>query len=504
MQLDSTPTFANPVAQAGARRHQPGIAARLAALRLSAKLYALLMLAALPLTGLSAYQAFSGWHNSRAIAEEFPRYLLAMQREAQFKTFVDGVADAVDSGSLSDKAAKAAQEAARLSQALQALQTPDGGPAASPASDLDAVAAAVAQSRQLPALLPLRQPIQRAQALIAEQAQAHRSLLDGVVTGSITGAHRDALIAFVVTLLTMSTALWVGRRQIASILGVVHQVRAAANSIALEAQRLSQEASQARARAEHEAVELDAVAATMSGMVDDIADVSVHAEATAAAADQTRRVARQADQNMQASADSQTGLASRVDESTAAIRVLSLAIGSIGEITGAIRQIAHQTNLLAINASIEAARAGTQGRGFAVVATEVRHLAERTSNSTDDIKQRVDTVEGDAERAVKAIATVNEVSREIGRSTTATSGILREILGAAENLNGLAAKIASTASQQNQSARKVADNMRQIQDLIRDNGQGIEAVKHSSGNLVQTAQALQTQVALLAGSRATA
>ena len=195
MQLDSTPTFANPVAQAGARRHQPGIAARLAALRLSAKLYALLMLAALPLTGLSAYQAFSGWHNSRAIAEEFPRYLLAMQREAQFKTFVDGVADAVDSGSLSDKAAKAAQEAARLSQALQALQTPDGGPAASPASDLDAVAAAVAQSRQLPALLPLRQPIQRAQALIAEQAQAHRSLLDGVVTGSITGAHRDALIA---------------------------------------------------------------------------------------------------------------------------------------------------------------------------------------------------------------------------------------------------------------------------------------------------------------------
>ncbi len=500
MHLDSTPAFENPVVHPVAHRDLAGIAARLAALSLSAKLYALLMLAALPLTGLSAYQAFSGWHNSRAIAEEFPRYLLAMQREAQFKTFVDGVADAVDSGSLSDKAAKAAQEAARLSQALQALQTQDGATV----PDLDAVAAAVARSRELPALLPLRQPIQRAQARIAEQAQAHRSLLDGVVTGSITAARRDALIAFAVTLLTMGTALWVGRRQIASILGVVQQVRAAANSIALEAQRLAQEASQARARAEHEAGELDALAATMSGMVDDIADVSVHAQATASAADQTRRVARQADQNMQASADSQTGLASRVDESTAAIRVLSLAIGSIGEITGAIRQIAHQTNLLAINASIEAARAGTQGKGFAVVATEVRHLAERTSTSTDDIKQRVDTVEGDAERAVKAIATVNEVSREIGRSTTATSAILREILGAAENLNGLAAKIASTASQQNQSARKVADNMRQIQDLIRDNGQGIEAVTHSSGNLVQTAQALQNQVALLAGDRTTA
>jgi methyl-accepting chemotaxis protein len=419
-----------------------------------------------------------------------------MQRETQFKTFVDGVADAVDSGSLSEKAAKAAQEAARLTLALQALQE---GQNTDAAPDVAGVAAAVAKSRDLSALMPLRAAIQRAQALIGQQAQAHQTLLDGIVTGSITAARRDASIAFAVTLLTLAAALWVGRRQIASILGVVYQVRAAANSIAVEAQRLSDEAGQARVRAEHEIEALDAVAATMSCMVDDIADVSVHAEATASAADRTRRVAQQADQNMQTSAQSQTGLASRVDESTAAIRVLSTAIGSIGEITGAIRQIAHQTNLLAINASIEAARAGTQGKGFAVVATEVRHLAERTSTSTDDIKQRVDTVEGDADRAVKAIATVNAVSNEIGRSTTATSGILREILGAAENLNGLAAKIASTATQQNQSARKVADNMRQIQALIRDNGQGIETVNRSSGNLVQTAQALQAQVARLTG-----
>jgi hypothetical protein len=497
MHLDSTQSLARPLPH----RLPTGLAARLSALSLSAKLYALLMLAALPLTMVCAYQAISGWHNSGAIAQEFPRYVLAMQREAQFKTFVDGVADAVDSGSLSEKAAKAAQEAARLSQALQAL---DDGQATLGVPDLAAVAAAVAKSRELPALLPLREPMQRAQALIVEQAQAHQKLLDGIVIGSIAAARRDATIAFVVTLLTLGAALWVGRQQIASILNVVQLVRAAANSIALEAQRLAKEASQARARAAHEVEELDAVAATMSGMVDDIADVSVHAEATAAAADQTRRVAQQADQNMQTSAVSQSGLASRVDESTAAIRVLSLAIGSIGEITGAIRQIAHQTNLLAINASIEAARAGTQGKGFAVVATEVRHLAERTSTSTDHIKQRVDTVEGDAERAVKAIATVNQVSHEIGLSTTATTGILREILDAAENLNGLAAKIASTATQQNQSARKVADNMRHIQDLIRDNGEGIETVNRSSGNLVQTAQDLQTQVALLAGDLSTA
>jgi methyl-accepting chemotaxis protein len=489
-----TPNVAAPKPQ-----RATSLAGRASAMGLSSKLYALLMLAALPLSLVSGYQAFSGWHNSRAIAQEFPRYVLAMKREVAYKTFVDGVADAVDSGSLGDKAAKALQESAQLTQALQALD-PEPGAAGAAVADLPAIAEAVAKSRALPALMPLRGPIQRALTAIGEQSQAHQAALDAIVSGSITAARRDAGIALAVMLLTLATALWVGRQLIAGILSVVGKVRHAADSIAHEARQLAAEAEQARNRAAHEVEEIDAVAATMSRMVNDIADVSVHAEATATAADQTRRVAQQADQNMQASASSQSGLARQVDASTTAIRVLSTAINSIGEITGAIRQIAHQTNLLAINASIEAARAGTQGKGFAVVATEVRHLAERTSTSTNDIKLRVDTVEGDADRAVKAIATVTQVSEEIGRSTRATSDILVEILGAAENLNGLAAKIASTAAQQNQSAQQVADNMRQMQALMRDNGQGVEAVNRSSASLVQTAHGLQVEVARLAGA----
>jgi methyl-accepting chemotaxis protein len=502
MKSNPTGSFA---LQGGLARERPArpatLAARIATASLSTKLYALLMLAALPLSVVSAYQAFSGWHNSRAIADEFPRYVLAMQRQVAYKAFVDGVADAVDSGSLSEKAVKEAQEADRLTKALQAL---DAEPSASAVPDLGAVATAVSKSRELAALLPLREPIQRALATIGEQSKAHHAALDGIVQGSISSARRDASIALGVMLATLATALWVGRRLIAGILRVVFNLRSAADSIAQEAQRLSLEAEQARGRAAHEVEEIDAVAATMGRMVDDIADVSVHAEATATAADQTRRVAQQADQNMQASAASQSGLVRQVDESTTAIRVLSGAIHSISEITGVIRQIAHQTNLLAINASIEAARAGTQGRGFAVVATEVRHLAERTSTSTDNIKQRVETVEGDAERAVKAITTVTQVSEAIHRSTRETSLSLSEILGAAENLNGLAAKIASTATQQNQSARQVADNMRQMQELMRANGQGIEAVNLSSVNLVRTSHALQQQVAQLAGGTAPA
>jgi methyl-accepting chemotaxis protein len=470
----------------------------IARLSLDRKLYALLLLAALPLSAVIGYQAWCGWRNSLAISQEFPRYVLALERQAQFQIFADGLADAVDTGTVSAKAAKAAQDTRRISADLQAL----GGPA-TPAleADISAVADAVAGSRDLKALMPLRERIMRAQKEIGARAVEHHASLDEIVTASIHAARRDTAVVLLVVALSIGLALAVGRRLIAVILRLVARLEDAAGSIAEESRLLSAEASQARGRAVAQESEVDAVNQAMASMLADITEVATNAKATAAAAGQTRSVAAEAERHMQANSASQVDMLARVGESTNAIRTLSRAIGSIGEITTAIRQIAHQTNLLAINASIEAARAGVQGRGFAVVATEVRHLAEATSSSTNDIKSRVENVERDAEQAVKTIASVTVGSDQIGRGIDSTSDILRQIIAAAQNLNTLADRIASTAEQQDQAARHVASSMARMHELTHENGGGIERVSATSQTLVQTAQGLLGQVLQLRGGQ---
>ena len=186
-------------------------------LGLGTKLYILLLAAALPLCVVAGYQALSSWTTSRAIAREFPVFEVAARRDAQFKVFMEGLSDAVDTGTLNAKAVDAVRQAQTLTDELRSLTDE---PMTELVTDLDVIIRTIGRSRALEALKPLSREINRASKAIASSGDFHHSRLDDFVMGSVHASRRDTLSATLIAVLSMSFAIWFGRRLIHYILRV--------------------------------------------------------------------------------------------------------------------------------------------------------------------------------------------------------------------------------------------------------------------------------------------
>ncbi|HTP64942.1 MAG TPA: methyl-accepting chemotaxis protein [Geobacteraceae bacterium] len=156
----------------------------------------------------------------------------------------------------------------------------------------------------------------------------------------------------------------------------------------------------------------------------------------------------------------------RVKETAATLEKLGSRSDQIGEIVGTIEDIADQTNLLALNAAIEAARAGEQGRGFAVVADEVRALAERTTKATKEIAQMIRSIQSETRSAITSMEDgVNEVERgtqDAAKSGTALDDILNQINDVSMEIN----QIATAAEQQTATTMEITNNIQQITEVV--------------------------------------
>jgi len=239
---------------------------------------------------------------------------------------------------------------------------------------------------------------------------------------------------------------------------------------------------------QHEAAQ--SVAATTEEFSVSVREVADYAEATASAARQSEELVATSNAEIGQTLNVTSRVVDAVHRSSATIAELSSAIQKIGDITIVIGEIAKQTNLLALNAAIEAARAGEQGRGFAVVADEVRKLAERTTSSTADIAKTVGEIQGVTQRAVSDMELASrEVEIGIGsmqKSVSSLEGVAR----ASNQVSDMAKHISNSTVEQAKASEEVAQSMERISLLIEENSHIAQDASGTTSELLATAAGL--------------
>ncbi len=237
--------------------------------------------------------------------------------------------------------------------------------------------------------------------------------------------------------------------------------------------------------------EISQVATAMNEMH---ATASEVARSASQAADAARHADKEAalgrDVSLQ-TIDAIESLASGVESATAVIEALAKDSEDIGSVLDVIRSIAEQTNLLALNAAIEAARAGEAGRGFAVVADEVRTLASRTQQSTQEINDMVARLQSGAAQAVAAMETGRVQARAGVEQTLKTTACLESIVSALQTINDVNVQIACAAEEQSAVSEEITRSVVAINDLTTETTDGAMQTTQASHEVARLASALQ-------------
>jgi methyl-accepting chemotaxis protein len=225
-----------------------------------------------------------------------------------------------------------------------------------------------------------------------------------------------------------------------------------------------------------------------------VQEVARNAQSTASNAADANKEARQGSELVQSNLTSIQGLSTSVEKAGEVIDTLHSQSDEISKVLGVIQSIAEQTNLLALNAAIEAARAGEAGRGFAVVADEVRSLASNTQKATESIRSMIDALQGGARSAVSAMQLSREQAQNSVSRAREAGEVLNHIALAIEGIADGNVQISAATEQQTAVANEISENISSLNDSIGDVVNGAEQSSIASRDLAQLATGLQQQI----------
>ncbi len=272
------------------------------------------------------------------------------------------------------------------------------------------------------------------------------------------------------------------------------QLKSSADNLAFQVSSSKQQSASVSAAAEEMSVSMQCVSESTDSM-------SCSIKAVAASVEEMNSTIRDIAGNAEKSAAVASQAASLVEESNERISALGQSANEIGKVIEVIQEIAEQTNLLALNATIEAARAGDAGKGFSVVATEVKELAKQTASATDDIRARIEAIQGSTSDAVSSIRNisnviknVNEVSRSIAAAVEEQSITTRQISENVTQTATAAETVASGIAETAIASREITENFAKVDSVLVTSATGADESRDAGTELSQLANEMSQLV----------
>jgi len=275
---------------------------------------------------------------------------------------------------------------------------------------------------------------------------------------------------------------------------IIQQVLLSSGQLSTSASEMSVITQETSAGIQHQQTETDQLATAMNEMTATVQEVASNAAHAAESARNANSSTSEGQQVVNRVINSINSLAQDINQSSSVISQLETESDNIGSVLDVIRGIAEQTNLLALNAAIEAARAGEQGRGFAVVADEVRTLASRTQQSTEEIQTMIQKLQQGAQEAVAVMENSNNKTNNSVNTAAEAGEALNTISSAVNNITDMNLQIASAAEEQGAASEEINRNVININDIAQQTTERSQQTAEASEKLARLSGELQALV----------